>query len=148
MGVFSPSFSAFTEPYKFFAYRNAAWTPSAGSFAKVQFDTVVFDTGSNYDSVTNFQFVAPIAGFYWFSAAASVTAGASNSTISLFHQGTEYIRGTETPNNTGTTGYAVSGMVQCASGDAVSAQFFGASGQSGTTGQAVTYFQGFLLSPT
>ena len=148
MGVYSPSFASFTEPYKFFVYRNSAWTPSAGAFAKVQFDTVVFDTGSNFDNVTNFQFTAPIAGFYWFASGISVTGGASNNTVSLFHQGTEYLRGNETLANTGTTGYFVSGFVQCASGEAVAIQFFGATGDSGGTGQAVTWFQGFLLAPT
>lgn len=56
-------------PYKFSGYRAAAATSGNLSFALVQFDTELFDTGSNFDIATNKgRFTAPVAGFYQFNS--------------------------------------------------------------------------------
>jgi hypothetical protein len=81
-------------PNKFFAYRNAAQNSVVG-FTKLNFDTELFDTGSNYDNATNFRFTAPIAGFYSFSG--NVTATNTELTVGVYKNGTIYIG---FPNNT------------------------------------------------
>lgn len=93
-------------PYKFFVYRNAALTVNTGAFTKISFDTKLYDTGSNFDTVTNFQFTAPIAGFYQFAAGVgwNTTASLSRFIVSLYKNGTENIRGGDQGNANGQPG--------------------------------------------
>lgn len=52
-------------PTKFFVYRNASQSvPGNLTSTKIQFDTELFDTGSNFDATTNHRFTAPNTGYY------------------------------------------------------------------------------------
>jgi len=66
--------ASISNPYKFSVYRNAAL--AIASNAVVIYDTKVFDTGTNFSTVTGL-FTAPVAGFYKFDAAIGFASSAS-----------------------------------------------------------------------
>ena len=49
----------------FYARKGAAQTLTTSSYTKLQMDTEVFDTNSNYDNATNFRFTPTVAGYYF-----------------------------------------------------------------------------------
>lgn len=79
-----------TNPYKFSAYRNAAYTPTSGSAIKMPYDAEAFDSNSNFDSTTNYRYTAPVSGFYQFNATTSWnTTTATRTFLSLMKNGSE-----------------------------------------------------------
>lgn len=144
--------SKFSNPYKFLVYLNN--TTNQASNTIVKYGVKVFDTGSNYDNVTNFVFTAAVAGFYFFDANINFTGGGSFIfAASLTKNGTEYIRGTELfTASTGVDAVTCSGLMQLAAGDTVGAFF--ASSNTGNTAinfgstPIQTYFSGYLVSTT
>jgi len=137
-----------SNPYKFSAYRAAAWT-AGGVYTKVAFDTELFDTGSNFDAVTNSRFTAPIAGFYSFSASvqSNAAAGALHA-IALYKNGALQKR-VEIENGANTTpiAAAISGLMQLAASDYVEVWHQGST-SAGGIGADRTFFDGFLMSET
>lgn len=140
--------SKFSNQYKFSAYRNGA-VNSVTSPTLITFDTVTFDTNSNYSTSTG-KFTAPITGFYNFTAQLQITNNASNYVFaSLYKNGAEVKRGVQF--NIGTTitvGFNVVGLLSLAAGDFV--QVFGqGSGAAYTVASSIfCYFEGFLVSAT
>ena len=137
-------------PYKFSVYRNAAWTSGNQTLAKVAFDTKTFDTGTNFDVVTNNRFVAPIAGFYFFSSAVNAGAmvGGHTGTIALYKNGVQAKTGVQAEAYSAVNlNYTVSGLLQLAANDYVEV-FCLADGDSGATGAVNVWFDGFLVSAT
>lgn len=134
-----------SNPYKFYAYRNAAHN-SSNSLAKISFDTEVFDTNSNFASGT---YTAPVAGFYEFHATAGNTLATSTPMqIALFKNGSVALYGTIiNPPNAGTL-IRVDGILQLAASDTVDVYFVGGNGSVMYTGIATCYFQGHLISIT
>ena len=144
--------TALTNPYKFSVYRNASFTGSSGSNIII-FDTEVFDTGSNYSTSTG-KFTAPIAGFYFFVA--GLDAAVNNggwSQLELYRNGADttgvvgngveaYQTGSAQP-----TSVQVSGLLQLSANDYIQVNWI-TNGVAIYTGQAETYFQGFLISAT
>ena len=49
----------------FYARKGTAQTLTTASYTKLQMDTEVFDTNSNYDNATNFRFTPTVAGYYF-----------------------------------------------------------------------------------
>lgn len=143
------SVTAISNPYKFYAYRNAAWTTN-GSGAIVPYDTKLFDTNNNFDITTNVgRYTAPVDGFYQFSARAdSSHTGTSDTNMRLFVNGSSALYGDRFASSisflySGT----VNGMLQLSAGDYVEAYYDG-SGTAGGTGADRVYFSGFLVSET
>ncbi len=145
------STAALSNPYKFSAYRGGAATQPAG-LAKVDFDTEIFDTGSNYDNVTNFRFTAPIAGYYFFRGAVSFTpTSGTGYQIALYKngsivkQGPSFIVGA-------TSGFVdtteVTGLLSLSATDYVEVYFRGNASDAIITGLQFTSFEGFLVSVT
>lgn len=144
--------SKLQNPYKFGVFRNAAWTATGGA-TKVPFDTKEFDTGTNFDIVTNYRFTAPAAGFYHFDAAAGYIPTASGDPVYLmiFKNGNEIKRGNQFPGFTSQQNIGViSTSVQLAANDYVEVFLWNASGssKSGVPGANFCYFSGFLISTT
>lgn len=149
------SASKLTNPYKFSAYGSVATGLAAGFTAtKITFGTKEYDTGSNFDAVTNNRFTAPVAGFYRFSAAYQSQSGATGEfyTIYLYKNGSLLKTGTsEISQGTGIINVTVSPPAfQLAASDYI--EVFGAQNSGGikntTTGQSTTYFGGCLVSTT
>lgn len=136
-------------PYKFSAYRTAAHT-SSSSFALVQHDTELFDTNSNFDTVTNKgRYTAPVNGFYWFTALAGNSAATGIPINSaLYKNGSLNIQGSYTVPGTAPTLSVVTGILQLTAGDYVEHYFIGGAGSAMYAGLGVCYFHGFLICRT
>lgn len=139
-------------PYKFSAYRSANTTATASAWSKVALDAELFDTGSNFDSTTNFRFTAPIAGFYLITGAATVNVGASILTqAALYKNGLALIQGpvsVNTASGTSSVAAGVTGYIQLAASDYIELWTFNTQGSAPTlVGAAVnTYLHGALVS--
>lgn len=57
------------------AYRSAAQTLSDNVDTKVQLETESYDVGADFDSVTNYRFVAPVSGYYHVAGNARFAGG-------------------------------------------------------------------------
>lgn len=147
MGVYSGSTASLNNPYKFRAYRNAAWTTPSGT-GLVTFDTKNYDTGTNYSTSTG-KFTAPVAGFYQFNAGVSYTyTGQNYIGIVLYVNGSAYSVGNNIfGGGVGDTltGFTVSDTIQLAASDYVQV-YITAQGRAGNTGNTNVWFSGFLVS--
>lgn len=78
----------------FFAYATATQAIPAAVFTKVTYPLERHDLVNNFATASS-EFVTPVAGVYFFSACAAVAQSNANQValISLFHNGTEFIRG-------------------------------------------------------
>jgi len=138
-------------PYKFSVYRNAALNAGNATFALATFDTVLFDTGSNYSTSTG-KFTAPIAGFYQFSWQLG-TSGTTTRLIASIAKNsvtTELHRGSDITTSAAVAASSGSALIQMAANDTANILSFSASGATalavGTSAQC--YFTGFLRCAT
>lgn len=148
-GISGVSSEKLSNPYKFSVYRSSAWTTANGSFGKVQFDSELYDTGSNYDNATNYRFTAPIAGFYQFNASVYLNCSANAGyIIALRKNGLDVAVGSGgVPAQAFSCGWPISALLQLAATDYVEVYFY-SNGVAGGTGAAQVYFNGFLVSGT
>lgn len=147
---FGSGHTSLKNDYKFYAYRNSAWTVANG---KVTFDTVVFDTGSNYSTSTGL-FTAPVSGFYWFNTKLYFSlfgGGTDSGNVQLVYNNTTATNvGTYVSNSQG-VGSSTGGplIYQMSATDTMQVNMASVTrGDTGVTGSAATYFQGHLLSNT
>lgn len=140
--------AASSNPYKFSVYRAAAMN-SSSSFAKVVFDTELYDTSGNFDTA-NSRFIAPVDGFYHFSALAGNTAaGSTPIQTKLYKNGSEAKDGSYAGNGTANGAYShASGDIQLAAGEYVEVWFVGGSGSVVGVDASTCYFDGHLISKT
>jgi hypothetical protein len=68
-------------PYKFSAYQNTSTSLPTDTWTKATLNSEQFDTGSNFDSTTNYRFTAPVTGFYQINAQVAVTTAGANSGV-------------------------------------------------------------------
>lgn len=142
-------------PYKFFAYRNGAQTVAGGpGVTKIQFETELFDTNSNYDSATNYRYTAPVTGFYQFNANLTFNNGTAANVdigIGLYKNGSRFVHGN---NLTGVAfpGVGAHALVSLTAGDYI--EVYAENGNANTSALYVgnnplfTYFSGYLISRT
>lgn len=135
-------------PYKFSAYNNAVQNLASNS--KVSFNTKDFDTGSNFDAVTNNRFTAPLAGFYYFEATVYVQASTANISFNFYKNGSP-IQPIGFVADTSGNDHALAGtwFGQLAANDYVEIFYNGSVTRNiyGASGQRHTHFAGFLVSP-
>lgn len=141
--------TALSNPYKFSAYRNAAWTSSNGSYGLVTFDTEYFDTNSNFDTATG-KYVAPVSGFYWFSAVVGWSPGIDGDfgSVALYKNGSLLQVGGSLRAGGESNGHimTVAGLFSLSASDYVQVYFYG-DGGAGLTGTN-SLFCGELRSRT
>ena len=140
-----------SNPYKFSAYRAAAFT--SGSPAVIAMDTEIFDTNSNFDITTNKgRYTVPITGFYQLNGCGALTQTAGNPgfQVSILKNGATTIAyGSSMLAFAGSWTYIlpVAALVQLTAGDYVEVNLYG-SAVAGAPGLALCYFNGFLVSRT
>lgn len=141
-----------SNPYKFSVYRAGALSIGAGATAKVTFETESFDTNNNFDAVTNNRYVAPVAGFYDFSAAVTIAVNANLYGIILYKNGSALKRGNFSSTGTVATDniFVVNTLLQLAANDYIEIYMFNNSGGGAAIGVGAekTYFTGYLVSRT
>lgn len=151
VGIDRSNLTTDSNPYKFSVYRNAAWTDGNSTYVKVQFDTELFDTNSNFDNATNYRYVAPVAGFYQFNWTVSkiVTAGAAALSI-LYKNGAAYHKGSESVQGAASVTYSSSGsaFMSLAASDYIEIYSYGSGGAGNAANTTNTFFNGFLVSRT
>jgi hypothetical protein len=139
-------------PSKFSVYRNASQGLTTNANTKINFDTEVWDTGSDFDNATNFRFVAPRDGFYHFSWEADITSTSGAVFITmLYKNGAEYKRGSRTTlAGAGTAGSTSSGQMQMSAGDYAEVYGYASAGTVtlGVGFVATTWFDGYRMSKT
>lgn len=86
----------------FSAYATSGTTLSTGTWGKVGFQTVLFDTNSNY-STTNSRFTPTVAGYYQINTAVlfGTSGGAQQDAIAIYKNGTFYQIGPYVPDTGG-----------------------------------------------
>lgn len=153
LGNIPANAAKFSNPYKFHAYRSAAWTNTSAD-QKMLLDAEVFDTGSNFDAVTNNRFIAPVAGFYQinFSVSLQQASGIGYGTY-LNKNGSINVASGAQVIATQTTAFSVNVpgtcMIQLSVSDYIELRLVGGTGgQIGATGANATYMSGFLVSLT
>lgn len=133
-------------PYKFSVHSANNQTVTTNTATKVTFDTKDFDSGANFDVVTNHRFTAPIAGFYQIQANVQ-NNGDGTFAVGLYKNGTEWRYGTQVVTASGLIGGGVSDLMQLVEGDYV--ETWVVSTNTTITGnENVTYMSGSLVSAT
>lgn len=146
--------TALKNPYKFSVYKAANQTVTSNTWTKASLDTAIFDTGSNFDLVTNHQFTAPIAGFYQFNGAiigGSLGGGSFcqvGINVNTFSSVPTYL-GVSQDTGVGTSFpiSTVSKLIRLSANDTVQLYLF-VSGTTAQGGSSQFYLDGFLVSTT
>jgi len=142
MGGVAPAFSA---------YQSSSQSIANVTVTKVQYQTELFDTNNNFDSVTNYRFTPTVAGYYQINAAVSLapTIGANGSYIMIYKNGSEYQRGNLVGVVTGVGILAtISSIVNFnGSSDYIEIYVYQNTGASAPTNNFInlTYFNGCLV---
>lgn len=126
----------------FSAYQSAAQTIASVTSTKVQLQTKLFDTNTNFDAVTNYRFTPTVAGYYQ-TTGAFYFAFTGPAQVSVYKNGSLALTG---PYGAG-TGCDVTGLVYLnGSTDYVELYLYAQNGFTSTQfGAGVTYFQGALV---
>jgi len=142
--IANSSVATLYNPYKFSVYRAAAYTTVADAFTLLPFDTVNYDSGSNFSTSTDV-FTAPVAGFYRFDGNIQFSEPVPRSFLSIYVNGVEYMRG---PDNQSTNaGNNITITMELAVNDTVSLYYYVTSAVALTNSQ-FTQFSGQLVSAT
>jgi hypothetical protein len=125
----------------FSAYQSSTQTLSSATFTKLQFQSKEFDTGSYFDSTTNYRFTPLVAGYYQVSGAISNNTG-TQTVLSIYKNGGDFKRG----SNGVLFGSSLSALVYLnGSTDYVELYGYFAVGTTVNTGSNLTYFQAVLV---
>lgn len=149
--IFSTS-TSLTNPYKFLV-NNAGQSIPTATWVKIGYNTINFDTSSNFSTANN-NFVAPIAGFYFFTMNIHLLNYLANS---IFSCGLNVNTFSSNPTNQGNYFYSsetgdiagtASDLIKLNAGDTVAGYVYCGAGNGtvyANTGNAST-MSGFLVS--
>lgn len=139
--------TAVANPYKFRAYRNAAYNTVSAVLTKVLFDAEEFDTNGNFDLTTS-RYTAPLAGFYQFNGAL-ITNHSGFIEVGLYKNGAPYSFGNREFYSPGqATRVTCHDLMQMAAGDYAEVFYYVDGVHAVSVNSTNTYFSGFLVSRT
>ena len=97
----------------FSAYRTGTQSGFASAtYTKVQIQTEVFDTNSNYDNATNYRFTPTIAGYYQINAAVVATGtGLAYTQAIIYKNGSPYAQGGYVTTTSTEAGSSIASLV-------------------------------------
>lgn len=120
----------------FSAYASSATSLTGGTSTKIQFQTEVFDTNSNFASST---FTPSVAGYYQVNAGYQITS--QDNQLYIYKNGSVFYQSAESVSY----GQTVSGLVYCnGSTDYIEIYAYVTSTVNCVTGSNKTWFNGFL----
>ena len=137
----------------FSAYLNTSvQTITNSTFTKVTLNAELFDTNNNFDSTTNYRFTPTVAGYYFINGGAQLGGVTiTNGLISIWKNGSEYIRGSQivfTSGNSNAYQLNASSIIYM-NGSTDYLELYGyitaASGNQFVNGSTLTYFNGCLI---
>ena len=146
-GLYKNLLTADSNPYKFSAYRNAAATTGAGSFAKITFDTELYDTNNNFATGT---YTAPVTGFYQFSVGVQLSpGGVSRECAAEIYKNGAAVNRIGDGTSTADMGFAGGVLLSLTAADTIDVYAYGSAAVNLVVGVAkYTYITGFLVSKT
>lgn len=146
--IAQPSRQVVQAPCEFLAYKSSP--SSLNNNTVVVYDTVYFDSGSNYSNSTG-KFTAPVTGFYQFNAQIYYSSGvASNYRCLALKNGSSLITaGARTNTGTADTSSEWSDIIPLVAGDYIQIVTFCPSPTSvfGSSLIGLSKFSGFLVKP-
>jgi len=132
----------------FLAYQNASISIATATFTVLPINTETFDTNNNFDTTT-YKFTPNVAGYYQISAVANYfPLGGGNCFLSIFKNGSEYLRGPAYIDVGTGFGLSVNGIVSMnGSTDYLELRVFQATGinQTYNPGAGLCYFGGSII---
>jgi hypothetical protein len=133
----------------FSVYSTANQATATVSTTKIQLNTKIFDTNTNFDATTNYRFTPTVAGYYQISGAVTYTSPTNNygSSAILYKNGSNYAWGTTVATAQMYASAQVSALIYCnGSTDYIELYVYNGSPASQTTnGNSIyTYMTGFL----
>lgn len=148
-GLYKNLLTVDSNPYKFKAYRNAAYTPANATITKYPFDAESFDTNNNYDAATNYRYTCPVSGFYYFGGHMQSGTASSRLLLMLYKNGAEHHRLTDDIIPTGQETHGGSTIVQATAGDYFEFWYYVVNPSAANVGSVLhNSFEGFLISRT
>lgn len=132
----------------FLAYQNASISIATATYTVLPINTKTFDTATNFNTTT-YRFTPNVAGYYQISAVANYfPAGGGNCFLSIFKNGSEYLRGPAYVDAGLFFGLSVNGIVSMnGSTDYLELRLFQSTGISQTynPGAGLCYFGGSII---
>lgn len=128
----------------FSAYQSSAQTLPSATYTKVQYQTVEWDTSSNFDAVTNYRYTPQVAGYYQVSGGIAVAVSPTQMNLVAYKNGafskmlgggatsTDRVEGSAIIYMNGTTDY-------------IEAYAIAVTGQALATGSPFNFFQACLI---
>jgi hypothetical protein len=130
----------------FFAYLGTNQSLSSGSYTKLQLNTTLFDTNSNFDTTTNYRFTPTVAGYYQVNGIFTPTSGTNAAAVLLYKNGSVYAYGSQTGNGVNNNCSVVSSLVYMnGSTDYIEMYVFVNASSTAASGAANTQFCGIWI---
>jgi hypothetical protein len=76
----------------FSAYASAGTSMSNNTYTKIQFQTELYDTNSNFDSTTNYRFQPTIAGYYVVCGGFAIGSANVSTDVVIYKNGSGFVR--------------------------------------------------------
>jgi microcystin-dependent protein len=151
----SPTILNVSMPFRCRAFRATNQSINTGSFTKVQLANETFDYNNNFDNVTNYRYVCPIAGTYMISAQITYTSLIANKRYYVcIYKNNAAVNYFTNTNGTDTNYLSVASTDQivCAVNDYIELFAFHEAGSTvtayGEATGAYTFLNVYLLAPT
>jgi hypothetical protein len=133
----------------FSAYASGTQSITTVSFTKIQINTELFDTNSNFDPTTNYRFTPTVAGYYQVNGAVLISIGATGVvTASIYKNGSLAAIGNSTASDSFNAYSAISTLLYLnGSTDYIELYGYHNAGTSKSTvaGLPYTYFSAAMI---